>query len=344
MTPFFSIIIPIYNVAPYLRECLDSVLAQTFTVWEAICIDDGSSDGSGAILDKYAACDLRFRVIHKPNGGVSAARNKGLEEAKGEWVWFVDGDDAIHPKALDFLSRLIQVSKGAKSISFTTQKEGEQVLGQWEELPDVAQCITQDYIDTKSLRMHRRGAWATIVRADIAKQFAFKKYTIGEDVLYHMSVLWTHPETCLLSAPIYFYRTRSESAIHGAVTKEKVSDLLSTEYEMLQLYFKYSYLCNVEDVKEYYKWNENFVWYTFAWMFFRLPLSDRQALLIKWIGLQNLQDKVLPHKTYRKFALLLLRVFPSAGLCTLLVKGPLFLQCRYNSIKSMICGKLFFNG
>ena len=89
----FSIIIPVYNVAPYLRECLDSVLAQTFGDWEALCVDDGSTDGSGAILDEYAAKDSRFKVIHQTNAGVSAARNKGLDEARGEWVGFLDADD-----------------------------------------------------------------------------------------------------------------------------------------------------------------------------------------------------------------------------------------------------------
>ena len=69
MSPKFSIIIPVYNVAPYLRECFDSVLAQTFTNWEAICVDDGSTDGSGEILDEYAARDGRFRVIHQKNAG-----------------------------------------------------------------------------------------------------------------------------------------------------------------------------------------------------------------------------------------------------------------------------------
>ena len=95
MTPFFSIIIPVYNVAPYLRECLDSVLAQTFTEWEAICVDDGSSDGSGAILDEYAAVDARFKVIHQKNAGVSEARNVALDMAIGAWIGFVDADDMI---------------------------------------------------------------------------------------------------------------------------------------------------------------------------------------------------------------------------------------------------------
>ncbi len=101
MTPFFSVIIPVYNVASYLCECLDSVLTQTFTDWECICVDDGSTDGSGSILDEYASKDSRFRVIHQPNAGASFARNRGLAEIKGKWVWFVDSDDRIKPYALE---------------------------------------------------------------------------------------------------------------------------------------------------------------------------------------------------------------------------------------------------
>ena len=100
----FSIVIPIYNVAPYLRECLDSVLAQTFGDWEAICVDDGSTDGSGAILDEYAAADMRFRVVHQPNKGVCAARNVALDKARGEWIGFLDADDVW----LDFLLQDMQ--------------------------------------------------------------------------------------------------------------------------------------------------------------------------------------------------------------------------------------------
>ncbi len=96
MAPFFSIIIPVYNVAPYLRECLDSLLIQTFTDWEAICVDDGSTDGSGEILDKYAALDLRIRVFRQANAGAGNARNFGLHEATGEFVLFMDGDD-VYP-------------------------------------------------------------------------------------------------------------------------------------------------------------------------------------------------------------------------------------------------------
>ena len=111
MLPKFSIIIPVYNVAPYLRECLDSVLAQTFTDWEAICVDDGSTDGSGAILDEYAAKDVRFRVIHQKNAGVSAARNAALDVMCGGWFLFLDGDDMFRPDVLEHFAQVIDENR-----------------------------------------------------------------------------------------------------------------------------------------------------------------------------------------------------------------------------------------
>lgn len=94
-SPKISVIVPVYNVEKYLPRCIDSILAQTFTDFELLLIDDGSTDNSGEICDEYAKNDRRIRVFHKENGGVSSARNTGLINAKGEWVCFVDSDDDI---------------------------------------------------------------------------------------------------------------------------------------------------------------------------------------------------------------------------------------------------------
>lgn len=94
--PKISVIVPVYNTEKYLHRCIDSILAQTFTDFELLLIDDGSKDSSGTICDEYAAKDARVRVFHKENGGVSSARNLGLDQAKGEWITFVDSDDWIH--------------------------------------------------------------------------------------------------------------------------------------------------------------------------------------------------------------------------------------------------------
>ncbi len=96
-SPLISIIVPVYNTEKYLDQCIQSVLAQTYTNWELLLIDDGSTDSSGAICDRYAEQDSRIRVFHKPNGGVSSARNLGLDNARGEWITFVDSDDWVKP-------------------------------------------------------------------------------------------------------------------------------------------------------------------------------------------------------------------------------------------------------
>ncbi len=98
-----SIIIPVFNTAAYLPACLESILSQSFTDFEVLLIDDGSSDGSGAICDRYAVADSRVSVFHKENGGVSSARNFGLAHSKGEWIYFVDSDDEVLPDGLKTL-------------------------------------------------------------------------------------------------------------------------------------------------------------------------------------------------------------------------------------------------
>ena len=103
-----SVIIPIYNAAVYLSTCLDSLLLQDETNWEAVLVNDGSTDESGIICEQYRKKDSRFRYFSKPNGGVSSARNLGLQSAKGEWIIFLDADDSLPPNAL---RTLMQSSK-----------------------------------------------------------------------------------------------------------------------------------------------------------------------------------------------------------------------------------------
>lgn len=99
--PKISIIVPVYKAEKYIRKCLDSIIAQTFTDWECILVDDGSPDASGAICDEYAAADSRFKVLHKENEGVSMTRKAGMDTAKGEYSIHVDSDDWIEPRMLE---------------------------------------------------------------------------------------------------------------------------------------------------------------------------------------------------------------------------------------------------
>ena len=114
-SPLLSVIVPVYNVERYLRECLDSILASTFTNYELLLIDDGSTDSSGSICDDYSGKDARVKVFHKLNGGVSSARNVGMEHAQAEWITFVDADDMVAPT---FLEHLYQPVKDYPDVDF----------------------------------------------------------------------------------------------------------------------------------------------------------------------------------------------------------------------------------
>ena len=105
-----SVIVPVYKVEDYIRECIDSILAQTYSDFELILVDDGSPDNCGRICDDYAKRDNRIKVVHKVNGGISSARNAGLEVAKGEWIMHVDGDDWIEPDMIESLIQAAQVT------------------------------------------------------------------------------------------------------------------------------------------------------------------------------------------------------------------------------------------
>ncbi|MBR5160328.1 MAG: glycosyltransferase family 2 protein, partial [Thermoguttaceae bacterium] len=115
--PAISVIIPVYNVEPYLRECLDSVVNQTFRDIEIICVNDGSTDGSPAILEEYAAKDSRIIIIHQQNGGLSAARNSGMNAAKGDFILFVDSDDYIKQNTLE-ITYNAAIESGAEMVMF----------------------------------------------------------------------------------------------------------------------------------------------------------------------------------------------------------------------------------
>ena len=124
MMPRISIIVPVYNVEHVLKRCCESILHQTYADFECILVDDGSTDKSGIICDTYTGLDERFKVIHQSNRGVSAARNTGLDHARGDYLTFVDSDDCIHPEYLNvLLSSLISFDADASICNYTIFKD-----------------------------------------------------------------------------------------------------------------------------------------------------------------------------------------------------------------------------
>lgn len=123
--PLITVVVPVYNQKDYLPRCFDSLLAQTLPDWAAVLVDDGSTDGSGAVCDAYAARDARFAVLHQPNGGVCAARNAGMRAAKSRYVTLLDQDDALSPIALERIMAVQQAHPEAWVMFGCAEAEGE---------------------------------------------------------------------------------------------------------------------------------------------------------------------------------------------------------------------------
>ena len=212
---FVSIIVPVYNVERYLRECLDSIAQLKAFSWEAILIDDGSTDSSGAICDEYAKREPKFRVIHQKNAGVSAARNAGLDAAKGEWIWFVDSDDSINP---DFEISNPEVFDDADYVLFDMRKfrDGEE-LNTLEHQKGTVKCTDlskNDFLCKYQCNHHQRLFYKkTWVMIDHHQRLAFCLGTrVGEDLEFQYKYLTRCQRPARLDAVLYNYRLREGSA------------------------------------------------------------------------------------------------------------------------------------
>lgn len=133
--PLFSVVIPVYQGREYLAGCVESLEAQQMGDFEALLIDDGSPDGSGALCDELARRDSRLRVIHKPNGGVTSARNRGIEEARGRWLLFLDQDDRFYPHTLASISAALRQARPGELITWP--------LSTWKEVRPTAEPFTR---------------------------------------------------------------------------------------------------------------------------------------------------------------------------------------------------------
>lgn len=200
--PSISVIIPVYNTEKYLRRCIDSVLAQTYKDFELLLIDDGSKDSSGTICDEYAAKDARVKVFHKENGGVSSARNVGLDNAQGEWVTFVDSDDWL---SKDYLDDLIRHTDSDLVIADFTV-EGEK---QWNEDLPVGKWQGNDLnrIIEGSIGIARITApWCKLLRRALVGQIRFyTELTTQEDSLFMFRYLCVVQNIQIIAQKGYHY-------------------------------------------------------------------------------------------------------------------------------------------
>lgn len=210
--PKISIIIPAFNVEQYIQRCLESILRQTYTEWEVILIDDGSTDSTGIICDDYAAHHSRIKVIHKDNGGVSSARNIGIEASLGDWITFVDGDDALLP---DAISRFVDGVKGNPDILMHCFKFIRNNHGNLSEINQYTGLMTADKFFEGILNYSLYPVpFAKLFHKSIAKRFSFdSRLKIGEDLIYNLRCADYSKVIEFHNANVYEYVEREGSAM-----------------------------------------------------------------------------------------------------------------------------------
>ncbi len=230
-----SIIIPMYGVEKYLRRCLDSVLNQTFTDWQAVCIDDGSPDACGAIAEEYARRDKRFLVIHQENGGRADARNTGLHHSTGEYIMFMDGGDFIHPQTME-MTYYMACRDDTDIVSYTYDNMYDVLLRMRHFLgmntddvipfgfhkrygPECVCSLVTDnifkYVTEKNNNMFKVNrqwlikhcqAWKHLYRRSLIADIHFIKGILFEDFPWWSAVILRNPRATILNLPLYYCR------------------------------------------------------------------------------------------------------------------------------------------
>lgn len=250
---FISVIIPVYNCGQFLRRCLDSLVDQSFKDWEAICINDGSKDNSGAILDEYAAADKRFKVVHKDNEGVSAARNTALSLVNSNYIMFMDSDDFLHPQAMEICAYFAgRDNSDIVAYTYNRRYRTLQMIGNILRLPEpkklrythykveTIESLTTDNIfhwateyshpdgdqDKRWLVKHCQ-PWRCMYRASMIKDIEFIRGIIYEDFPWWGEVLMRTKTATIINLPLYYYYPNRGSYILSSKEQFKIESLKS---------------------------------------------------------------------------------------------------------------------
>lgn len=208
-----SIIVPVYNTEKYLSKCLNSIIAQTYKNWEAILIDDGSPDNCGKICDEYATKDKRFKVIHQKNGGVSIARQTGLDNATGDYIIHCDPDDWIEPTMLEKMLNY-SISQDADMVIcdiIEEQASGPRYFSQHFDIPISAKEVQGLIINNKIFG----SLWNKLVKTSCVKNITFSPTNISycEDTLFNIKVLNQEIKVVHLAKAFYHYNLTNTGSI-----------------------------------------------------------------------------------------------------------------------------------
>ena len=249
-TPLISVIIPVYNVRLYLEECLESLRKQNYPKLEFIIIDDGSNDGSGVFCDEFAKKDPRFRVIHQHNHGLSAARNRGIKEAKGEYITFVDSDDYVEGNYVSYLFDL--ANKNQTAMSICPLKE----LTLKNHVINYGAGFTHKVMSTEEAlgRMLREEGFTVVAYAKLYHRnlwvgTKFPEGHIHEDLATTYKLIEKCPRIAFGPSAKYIYRKRSNSISTTGFSNQKFDIITLTDTMCDYIQSKYPYLLSSTNLR-----------------------------------------------------------------------------------------------
>lgn len=317
--PRFTIIIPVYNVAPYLRECLESTQTQTFADWECLCVDDGSTDDSGSILDEYAAKDPRFRVFHKENGGVASARNLALDHATGDWILFLDGDDCLAEGALEAVAEAVQSNPDSDAllIDRVEFREKRDTAG-----ADADRKVTRHQDVTFALfNRFTMGVCAALLKAEVIDGQRFKPYRLSEDALFFAETFFNCRVIAELNFPVYCYRTRAGSAMNREPDCDTLREWFGAMREILACLQTHRTVFSPEEWRPVVGKYAESAYYTNRLWLFRLPCREMKHLLPVWSANLRAVEALGPIAPHKRLVIAVVRLFRSAFLAKCLILG-----------------------
>lgn len=211
-----SVIVPIYNMEQYLDRCVDSILAQTYTNIEVILVDDGSLDGSPKICDNYAKADSRVKVVHKANGGLSSARNAGLDVASGDYIGFVDSDDYISADMYNLLAKRLEESDCdiANAIYVRADENGNTFPSKVPHNTDT-EISAEQFVRELMLHTGDVSVCTKLFKAEIFNEIRFSEGKLNEDLLFMLEVFTKINKVAFAAHVGYYYFVRSGSTSSG---------------------------------------------------------------------------------------------------------------------------------
>lgn len=236
-----SVIVAAYNIEQYLPRCLDSLLAQTYRPLEIIVVDDGSADSTPSICDKYAAENENVKVVHRENGGLSAARNTGLESASGDFVGFVDGDDWVEPRMYEEM--LMACLKADAQIATCSYKQIGEGICEVNATGDTLELSMKEAVELfvygdPKYRISN-SVWSKLFARDIIKDLRFVEGKSSEDIIYTTWALTRASKCVLLDVPYYNYVIdRSDSIMNVRLEERRFKDEIP--FWMEQIHYLYS--------------------------------------------------------------------------------------------------------